>query len=110
MLDFPKTAYAAPKAFATIQSQGSGYAEAMGRLRRPARPGNTAMPPNRTLPDLPPRTLAALLAVACLLSFGAAGVVAVDLQAGLGAGTFHLVRQPVSRDAGGLFTAVAVME
>ena len=58
----------------------------------------------------PPRTLAALLAVACLLSFGAAGVVAVDLQAGLGAGTFHLVRQPVSRDAGGLFTAVAVME
>ena len=66
----------------------------------------------RELPPLPlpPRTLAVLLALACLLSLAGALTLATDLWIALHTGTFHLVRNPVTRESGGLFTAVAVME
>ncbi|WP_428561347.1 MAG: hypothetical protein ACP59X_18735 [Solidesulfovibrio sp. DCME] len=63
-----------------------------------------------TLPSLPPRVLARLLGFACLLSLAGGAVLAWDLATALATGAFHLVRNPVTRETGGLFTAVAVME
>ncbi|MEA4856080.1 MAG: hypothetical protein AAGU21_14060 [Solidesulfovibrio sp.] len=63
-----------------------------------------------TLPSLPPRVLARLLGAACLLSLVGGAVLAWDLATALTTGAFHLVRNPVTRESGGLFTAVAVME
>lgn len=61
-------------------------------------------------PPLSPRTLALLLAVACLLSLAGTAALGFDLYAGLATGTFRLVRHPVTRDSATLFSAVAVME
>jgi hypothetical protein len=51
-----------------------------------------------------------LLAAACAVTLAGAVAVAWDLHSGLSGGTFHLVRHPVSRESGGRYVAVAVME
>ena len=61
-------------------------------------------------PSLSPRTLAILLAMACLLSLAGAAALGLDLYAGINTGAFRLVRHPITRETPTLFTAVAVME
>lgn len=65
---------------------------------------------SRHAPVLSPRMIGLLLAAACAVSLAGAALLAWDMYSGLSWGTFHLVRYPVSREGGGRYEAVVVME
>lgn len=64
----------------------------------------------RLAPALSPRMISLLLAAACAVTLAGTVALAWDLYSGLSGGTFQLVRHPVSRESGGRYVAVAVME
>jgi len=65
---------------------------------------------NRHAPVFSPRTISLIVAAACAVTLAGAALLAWDLYSGLSGGTFHLVRHPVSRESGGRYAVVAVME
>lgn len=65
---------------------------------------------SRRAPVLSPRTISLLLAAACAVTLAGAAVLVWDLYSGLSGGTFQLVRYPVSRESGGRYALIAVME
>lgn len=65
---------------------------------------------SRPAPALSPQAICLLFAVACAVTLAGGVALAWDLYSGLTGGTFQLVRHPVSRESGGRYMAVALME